>query len=69
MKITEVTATVGLTVNLGDFNFVRMDFTGKATLDEPVTPNSPDLHEANKELATALNKSLRKTIRGLYPDA
>lgn len=68
MKVTEITVSVGTTINLGNFNSGRLDFTAKATLDEPVEPNSAEFRAAFRELTVKTNRSLTKAVNTLYPD-
>jgi hypothetical protein len=68
MLVTEITVSVGSTINLGDYNSGRLDFVAKATLDDPVEPNSVEFRAAFKELSTRVNKSLRRAEAELYPE-
>jgi hypothetical protein len=68
LLVTEITVTIGVTRNLGDYESLRFDLSSKATLSEPVTVDSREYRQAHRELVTAVEAMVHKTEAQLLPD-
>ena len=58
MKITELTVSAGRTVNLGNFESLRVDVSARATVDENDDPNA-----LRAEMSAWLKGHVRSAVR------
>lgn len=58
MEITKITCSMGRTINLGNYESLRVDFGLEAIINE-----KDDRHVAQQELASMVSVGLEDTVR------
>ena len=64
MEVNKVRASVGVTVNLGNFESLRLEYSAEAELNSPTDAVYPALDVLREDLIAKLQEDLRATGGG-----
>lgn len=66
MPIKEISVSVGRTVNIGNYESLRLDIGATATIsDEALMPLSTQMEDLRKRLTVMLNNQIRQSVEAL----
>ncbi len=67
MKVDQITVSIGITRNLGNFESARLDLTNRFVLDAPLDIDSKEYRMAHRKAVTCVQQMAEKAESIVVP--